>query len=41
MQLEELDPSRGMSKAELMQYVDDPFWKKVRFMLFLAFWALW
>ncbi|KAG8036861.1 hypothetical protein G9C98_004183 [Cotesia typhae] len=31
----------GLSKEELMMYTDDPFWVKLRWMLFAAFWLLW
>jgi solute carrier family 3 protein 2 len=30
-----------MGKAELMKYANDPFWIKLRWFLFIAFWALW
>ena len=39
--LEGVEASKGLSKAELMQYVDDPYWKKIRMLLFIAFWVLW
>lgn len=31
----------GMNKEELMQYANDPFWKKVRLVLFIGFWVIW
>ncbi|XP_048735129.1 neutral and basic amino acid transport protein rBAT-like [Ostrea edulis] len=31
----------GLGKEELMQYADDPFWKKVRLILLIVFWAGW
>ncbi|XP_058789888.1 neutral and basic amino acid transport protein rBAT [Phymastichus coffea] len=31
----------GMGKAELMKYANDPFWIKLRWFLFIAFWLLW
>ncbi|XP_008555239.1 maltase 2 [Microplitis demolitor] len=31
----------GLSKEELMMYADDPFWVKLRWVLFGAFWMLW
>ena len=31
----------AMTKAELMKYADDPTWKKVRWSLFILFWAAW
>lgn len=30
-----------MTKDELMKYANDPFWVKLRWILFVAFWALW
>jgi solute carrier family 3, member 2 len=30
-----------MTKEELMKYANDPFWVKLRWILFIAFWALW
>jgi solute carrier family 3 protein 2 len=30
-----------MTKDELMKYANDPFWIKLRWILFIAFWALW
>lgn len=30
-----------MTKEELMKYANDPFWVKLRWVLFIAFWALW
>ncbi|OXU28826.1 hypothetical protein TSAR_016821 [Trichomalopsis sarcophagae] len=31
----------GMGKAELMKYANDPFWIRLRWFLFVAFWVLW
>lgn len=31
----------GMSKEELMKYANDPFWVRLRLILFIAFWLLW
>lgn len=31
----------GMGKAELMKYANDPFWIRLRWFLFVAFWLLW
>lgn len=31
----------GMSKEELMKYVNDPFWIRLRWFLFVFFWAIW
>lgn len=31
----------GMGKEELMKFANDPFWIKLRWVLFIAFWLLW
>lgn len=31
----------GMSKEELLQYVNDPFWVRTRMFLFIFFWIAW
>ncbi|CRK91646.1 CLUMA_CG005296, isoform A [Clunio marinus] len=31
----------GMTKEELMKYANDPFWVRLRWILFIFFWALW
>ncbi|KAG1653565.1 Maltase 2 [Nymphon striatum] len=31
----------GMNKEELMKYVNDPFWIRLRWVLFVLFWVLW
>lgn len=31
----------GMSKEELMKYVNDPFWIRLRWFLFILFWLIW
>lgn len=31
----------GMGKEELMKFANDPFWKKLRWFMFIAFWLLW
>jgi len=31
----------GLTKEELMRYANDPFWIRLRWILFIAFWALW
>lgn len=31
----------GMGKEELMKYANDPFWIRLRWFLFIAFWLLW
>ena len=35
------DQFSGLSKEELQQYANDPFWVKVRWSLLIAFWILW
>ena len=31
----------GLSKEELIPFVNDPFWKKMRLVLHVAFWIVW
>lgn len=31
----------GLTKEELMKYVNDPFWVRVRWVLFILFWLIW
>ncbi|XP_050300963.1 neutral and basic amino acid transport protein rBAT [Anthonomus grandis grandis] len=31
----------GLTKEELMQYANDPFWVRLRWFLFVTFWLLW
>ena len=31
----------GMGKEELMKFANDPFWIRLRWFLFIAFWLLW
>lgn len=31
----------GMSKDELLKYVNDPFWRRIRTILFISFWLIW
>lgn len=31
----------GLSKDEIMRYGNDPFWVKIRWILFLVFWIVW
>jgi len=40
---EKEEPSRqkGLTKEELMQYANDPFWVKLRLALFALFWIMW
>jgi len=32
---------KGLSKDELMQYANDPFWVRLRWFLFIFFWVIW
>jgi len=32
---------KGLSKAELMKYADDPTWVRIRWVLFILFWLIW
>lgn len=31
----------GLGKEELMKYANDPFWIRLRWLLFILFWVLW
>lgn len=31
----------GLGKEELMKYANDPFWVRLRWILFVLFWLLW
>lgn len=31
----------GLTKEELMKYVNDPFWVRIRWFLFIMFWFIW
>lgn len=31
----------GLGKEELMKYANDPFWVRLRWLLFILFWVLW
>lgn len=35
------DSFTGLGKEELLRYANDPFWKKVRMVLFVLFWVGW
>ncbi|CAG9789117.1 unnamed protein product [Diatraea saccharalis] len=41
----ELDANKrqfsGLTKEELLKYADDPFWVRLRWFMFVLFWALW
>lgn len=30
-----------MTKEELLKYANDPFWVKLRWILFILFWGVW
>merc|ERR1712179_411638 len=32
---------KGLSREELMQFANDPFWVKLRWVLFILFWIIW
>merc|ERR1712115_556933 len=32
---------KGLSKEELMQFANDPFWVRLRWTLFVLFWIIW
>merc|ERR1712080_469762 len=37
----EAEGFKGLSKDELMQYANDPFWVRLRWILFVLFWVIW
>merc|ERR1711962_1159102 len=37
----EAEGFKGLTKDELMQYANDPFWVRLRWVLFIAFWVIW
>lgn len=39
--MEEKSAFVGLTKEELMKYANDPFWVRLRWFLFITFWALW
>ncbi|XP_058063125.1 uncharacterized protein LOC131213163 [Anopheles bellator] len=41
LELENQQTFSGMAKEELMRYANDPFWVRLRWLLFVLFWALW
>jgi len=41
VQLPEFEENMGLSKVELMAFVDDPYWKRLRLLLFVVFWIFW
>jgi len=38
---EAVEEFKGLSKAELMKYADDPTWVRIRWFLFVLFWLVW
>lgn len=41
MEVESEQTFSGMTKEELMKFANDPFWVRLRWFLFVVFWALW
>lgn len=41
MNTEDDDSRVGLTKEELMKYADEPFWIRLRNILFAAFWIIW
>ena len=37
----EKEAFQGLSKEELMKYANDPFWVRLRWILFILFWFIW
>jgi len=37
----EAEGFKGLTKEELMQYANDPFWVRLRWILFILFWVIW
>jgi len=35
------DEFKGLTKEELLRYATDPFWVRLRWILFIAFWLIW
>merc|ERR1712066_1021975 len=35
------DEYQGLTKEELMKYANDPFWVRLRWILFALFWIIW
>lgn len=31
----------GLTKEELMKYSNDPFWVRLRWIMFIGFWLIW
>lgn len=41
MEVESQQTFSGMTKEELMKFANDPFWVRLRWLLFVLFWGLW
>lgn len=41
MEVESQQTFSGMTKEELMKFANDPFWVRLRWILFVLFWGLW
>ncbi|XP_035786647.1 uncharacterized protein LOC118463846 [Anopheles albimanus] len=41
LEVESQQTFSGMTKEELMKYANDPFWVRLRWLLFVLFWGLW
>merc|ERR1711937_799570 len=37
----EKEAFEGLTKEELMKYANDPFWVRLRWILFIVFWIIW
>ena len=37
----EKEAFQGLTKEELMKYANDPFWVRLRWILFIFFWIIW
>merc|ERR1719188_2479077 len=37
----EKEAFQGLTKEELMKYANDPFWVRLRWILFILFWIIW
>lgn len=37
----EKEASQGLTKEELMKYANDPYWVRLRWILFILFWVIW
>merc|ERR1712172_256253 len=37
----EKEAAQGLTKEELMKYANDPYWVRLRWILFILFWVIW